>query len=68
VAWSVDMADFPAADQLPALPYIDRVRLYDVFVGVLGTWYRSPVRDRPEVSYTELEFGAATAAGLDRLV
>jgi hypothetical protein len=64
----VDMADFPAADQVPAQLCADRVRSCSVYVGVLGTRYGSPVRDKPEVSYTELEFGTATEAGLDRLV
>ena len=64
----VDMADFPAADQVPAELCMDRVRGCDVYVGVLGTRYGSPVRDKPEVSYTELEFETATEAGLDRLV
>ncbi|MGY1665616.1 tetratricopeptide repeat protein [Geodermatophilus sp. SYSU D00696] len=64
----VDMADFPAADLAPAQVCIDRVQGCDVFVGVLGTRYGSPVRDRPEVSYTELEFDTATHANLDRLV
>ncbi len=64
----VDMADFPAADLPPAQLCTERVKSCDVYVGVLGTRYGSPVRDRPEVSYTELEFEAATGAGLERLV
>ena len=64
----VDMADFPAAN-LPAADLCrQRVESCDVYVGVLGTRYGSPVRARPEVSYTELEFEAATEAGLDRLM
>jgi tetratricopeptide (TPR) repeat protein len=64
----VDMAGFPAADQVPAELCAERVRGCEVYVGVLGTRYGMPVRDRPEVSYTELEFDTATGAGLDRLV
>ena len=64
----VDMADFPAADQAPARVCAERVRGCDVYVGVLGTRYGSPVGDRRGVSYTELEFDIATEAGLDRLV
>ena len=64
----VDMADFPAADQVPAQLCADRVRGCDVYVGMLGTRYGSPVRDMPQVSYTELEFDTATEARLDRLV
>jgi len=64
----VDMADFPAADQAPAQVCAERVQGCEVYVGVLSTRYGSPVRDRPEVSYTELEFDTATEARLDRLV
>jgi hypothetical protein len=64
----MDMADFPAADQPAAQLCAARVRGCDVYVGVLGTRYGSLVRDKPEVSYTELEFDTATAAALPRLV
>src|SRR6204780_4440335 len=63
----VDMADFPAAGQPSAQLCADRVRECEVYVGILGPRYGSPVRDRPEVSYTELEFDVAAEAGLDRL-
>ncbi len=65
---AVDMADFAAADQAPADLCAERVRGCEVYVEVLGTRYGSPVRDKPEVSYTELEFDTATEARLDRLV
>ena len=64
----VDMADFPAADQIPAQLCRERVRGCEVYVGVLGIRYGSVVRDEPDVSYTELEFDAATEAELPRLV
>ncbi len=64
----VDMTDFPAADRPAAQVCAERVQGCDVYVGVLGTRYGSPVRDKPEVSYTELEFDTATEAGLDRLM
>jgi hypothetical protein len=64
----VDMADFPAADQPAAELCAERVRGCHVYVGVLGTRYGSPVRDMPQVSYTELEFDTATDAKLLRLV
>jgi len=44
----VDMADFPEADQVPAELCAGLLRECDVYVGMLGTRYGSPVRDRPE--------------------
>jgi hypothetical protein len=64
----VDMADFPAADQPAAELCAQRVGGCDVYLAVLGTRYGSLVGNKPDVSHTELEFDAAAAAGLPRLV
>ncbi|MFM8276436.1 MAG: DUF4062 domain-containing protein [Cyanobium sp.] len=62
------MQFFPATDASPSDYDVAAVCRCDVYVGIYGTRYGTPVRERPEISYTEQEFNAATEAGMPRLI
>src|SRR5215472_4138863 len=63
----VDMGYFAARDEQPADYCRERVRQCEVYLAVVGFRYGSIVPGEA-VSYTELEFTEAGAAGLPRLV
>jgi hypothetical protein len=63
----VHMDDFGAADNTADFCAF-KVARCDVYVGIIGLQYGSPVRERPGISYTQLEFEIATRFRLPRLV
>lgn len=64
----VEMRDFTADPRPPAEVCEKAVRGCDIYLGLLGMKWGSPVRERPEISYTQLEFRTAQQAGEPCLV
>ena len=58
----VDMRDFTAESRSPTVVDAEQLRGCDAYIGVLGLRYGTPARDRPERSYTEMEYDAAVEA------
>lgn len=63
-----DMAYFTARDEKPAEYCRQAVQSCDIYLGILGFRYGSPVREDPAKSYVELEHEAALQAGIPRLM
>uniref|UniRef100_UPI0037045D38 DUF4062 domain-containing protein n=1 Tax=Candidatus Frankia nodulisporulans TaxID=2060052 RepID=UPI0037045D38 len=64
----IDMEYFGARDADPAEFCVRAVRSSDVYLGLIAFRYGTTVPGQAQVSYTELEFDTATAAGIPRLV
>lgn len=64
----IDMKHFPAVDEPAATYDSKRLEECDVYVGIYGLRWGTPVLDQPALSFTEQEFNHATASGLTRLI
>jgi hypothetical protein len=64
---SVEMDTWTASPSTPKETCEQRVRDCDVYAGIFGFRWGSPVRNDPDRSYAELEFDTAQAADLPRL-
>ena len=65
---SDDMQDFPAASMSPVELDTKRLLECDIYLGILGFRFGMPVRDQPQLSYTQHEFRTAKEAGKTLLV
>ena len=65
---SDDMQDFPAASMSPVELDTKRLLECDIYLGILGFRFGMPVRDQPQLSYTQHEFRTAKEAGKTHLV
>ncbi len=59
-----DMKYWTAQPEPPAKVCVEAIASSDVYVGIIGFFYGSLVPDRPDVSYTELEYETAVQRGL----
>jgi hypothetical protein len=64
----LDMKYFASSESPPSEVCRRAVTAADVYVGIIGFIYGSPVPDLPSKSYTELEFEIATRRGIPRLI
>jgi Domain of unknown function (DUF4062) len=64
----VEMGSFVPSEHDPATTSVSMVGLADVYVGIIGLRYGSPVPEEPGLSYTELEFRTASELGMERLI
>lgn len=64
----LDMSYFTAEARPSADACREAVAAADVYVGIIGFRYGTPMKDDPSRSYTQMEFAAATEAGIPRLV